>query len=141
MPDETKAPTVAEIVANPQAYGFEWITDNVSKGDASWTVPLVRHLSEPLLVATFGERFFLDSANGTSRHVTNQRIARDMKDANATCKALEIQTAIVENMLGQKARRKTVVIQDHHYAADGNEYPTRELAIEASKAFYAAQQA
>lgn len=103
------AEDVAEIVANPKDYGFEWFTDNVAKGDNSWTVPLVRHLDVDLLRATFGDRFFLDSADGTSRHVTNQRIARDIMADNATAKPIQIQTAIVENMLGQKSKRRTVV--------------------------------
>lgn len=121
-----ETPTVAVILANTKAHGFEFYTDKVSKGDASWNVPLVRHLDVDLLRATFGDRFFLDSADGTSRHVTNQRIARDMKNDNATVKEDAIKIAIVENMLGMKTRKRTVVeTKVPTYTFGGVEYTDR----------------
>lgn len=130
-----ETPTVAAILADTKSHGFEFYTDRVSKGDASWNVPLVRHLDVDLLRATFGDAFFLTNMDGTSRHVTNQRIARDMKADNATVKDLAIMTAIVENMLGMKTKKRTVVsVPDFSYggvsytnAAERDEAARRDL--------------
>jgi hypothetical protein len=122
-----ETPTVAVILADTKAHGFEFFTDRVSKGDATWTVPLVRHLDVDLLRATFGDQLFLANMDGTSRHVTNQRIARDMKADNATAKDIAIQTAIVENMLGMKSKRRTVIeTKVPTFEWDGVDYPNRE---------------
>lgn len=126
-------PTVAEIVANPKAYGFEWFTDTVRKGDLGpWTVPLVRHTDVDLLRNTFGDRFFLDNADGTSRHVTNQRIGRDLKAEKPLTTELTIKTAIVENMLGMKSKRRTVV-ETEIFRYNGVKYDTIELMREAAR--------
>lgn len=138
MSNETKGPSVAEIVANPEKFGFVWTTDKVAKGDVSWNVPLVKHMDVDLLRATFGDTFFLASADGTSRHVTNQRIARDMKYEKATATDLQIKTAIVENMLGMKSKRRTVV-EVKKYIWGGNEYDTRDAAVEQARADLAAK--
>jgi hypothetical protein len=127
-----ETPTVAAILANTLAHGFEWFTDRVSKGDATWTVPLVRHLDVDKLRATFGDQLFLANMDGTSRHVTNQRIARDMKADNATAKDIAIQTAIVENMLGMKSKRRTVV-QEPVYEYAGVKYPNASDRDEAAR--------
>jgi hypothetical protein len=131
-----ETPTVAAILANTLAHGFEWFSDRVSKGDATWTVPLVRHLDVDKLRATFGDQLFLANMDGTSRHVTNQRIARDMKADNATAKDIAIQTAIVENMLGMKSKRRTVVeTKVPTFEWDGVDYTDRaerdEVALRA----------
>lgn len=102
-------PSVSDIVANPKNYGFEWYNDNVRKGDLGpWSVPLVKHIDVDLLRATFGDNFFIEQSNGTSRHVTNQRIGRDLKAEKPLTSELTIKTAIVENMLGMKSKRRTV---------------------------------
>lgn len=130
-----QTPNVAEIVANPKDYGFEWYTDNVQKGDRKWSVPLVRHLDIDLLRLTFGDQLFIQSMDGTSRHVTNQRIARDMKDDKPLVKDEAIKTAIVENMLGMKSKRRTV-IETTVYAFGGVKYPTLEEMQEAARKAY-----
>jgi len=134
MSTDNTAPTVSEIVSNPKDYGFDWYTDKVQKGDLGpWYVPLVRHLDVDLLRLTFGDRLFLDSADSTSRHVTNQRIGRDMKADKPLTTELAIKTAIVENMLGMKTKRRTV-IEITKYVWGGKEFSTREEAMEQAKA-------
>lgn len=137
MPEVTNTPTVAEIVANPEAYGFAWYLDKVQKdGTVLDNVPLVKHLDVDKLRATFGDRFFLESADGTSRHVTNQRIVRDARydDRKITVDALK--TMIVENMLGQKSpRRRTVITERVFIGLDGKEYKTETEAQAASLAW------
>lgn len=137
MSNETR-PTVADIVANPTTYGFEWYSDKVSKGDATWTVPLVRHTDLDKIEATFGKQSVLDSMDGTSRHVTNQRIARDIKAENATAKDGEIKTAIIENWLGMKSKRRTVV-ETIVYEFGGVKFATREERDETAKRELTAQ--
>jgi hypothetical protein len=135
MSNESK-PTVAEIVANSVLYGFVWYIGKVEKGDnGPWDVPLVKHVDVDLLRATFGDRFFLESADGTSRHVTNQRIARDMKAEKPLTKDDAIKTAIVENMLGMKSKRRTV-IETTVYSFGGVKYPTLEAMQDAARDAY-----
>ena len=122
----TERPTVDAILADTKAHGFEFYTDKVQQKDSAWNVPLVRHLDLDKIVATFGPRAILDSMDGTSRHVTNQRIARDIKADNATAKDVEIQRAIVENWLGMKSRKRTV-IETPVYEWNGVKYPSAEL--------------
>lgn len=132
----TEKPTVADIVANPAVYGFIWITGKVEKGDGGpWDVPLVKHVDVNLLRATFGDRFWLESADGTSRHVTNQRIARDMKSDKPLTKDDAIKVAIVENMLGMKTKRRTV-IETTVYAFGGVKYANLAEMQEAARLQY-----
>jgi hypothetical protein len=134
--EQTAKPTVADIVANPEAYGFAWYVGKVEKGDfGPWNVPLVRHLDVDLLRDTFGDRFWLDNADGTSRHVTNQRIARDMKADKPLTTDLAIKTAIVENMLGMKSKRRTV-IETTVFSFGGVKYPTLAEMQEAAREAY-----
>lgn len=125
-------PTVEEILANPTAHGFEFYTDKVAKGDVSWTVPLVRHLDLDKIEATFGKQSVLDSMDGTSRHVTNQRIARDTKSENATAKEVDIKRAIIENWLGMKSKRRSV-IETPVYKYGGVKYETLEAMQDAAR--------
>ena len=116
-----KTVDVADIVVNPEKYGFSWYTDKVQKGDLGpWDVPLVKHNDVDLLRATFGDSFFLASADGTSRHVTNQRIARDAKSERPLTTAETIKTAIVQNMLGMKSKR--TVVKETWYVFGGQKF-------------------
>jgi hypothetical protein len=125
----TQTPDVAYIVAHPTEFGFHWIEGKVQKGDLGpWSVPLVKHDDVDLLRATFGDEFFLNSADGTSRHVTNQRIARDMKAERPRCTADEIKTAIVQNQLGMKSRRTRTVVEVTKYSFGGKTFDKVEDA-------------
>lgn len=131
---------VNDIVSNPERFGFSWYEDHVAKdGTDLGLVPLVRHLDVEKLRATFGDKFFLDSADGTSRHVTNQRIGRDMRWADRKAATPEaIKRAIVENMLGQKARRGgrvTIIEKPVFVALDGTKHETQTEAEAASLAY------
>lgn len=136
-------PSVAEIIASPEKYGFSWLEDQkVEKNGMQLKgVPLVKHNDVDLLTATFGKAFWIDSANGTSRHVTNQRIVRDARFENHNISVAALKQLIVENMLGQKSSRKRTVITETVFAAlDGKTYPTLVEAQAASMAFMVDQQ-
>lgn len=130
---------VAQIVSNPTAYGFDWISGKVAKNEMDLGyVPLVAHKDLNLLRQHFGDQMVLGAMDGTSRHVTNQRIARDMKFDNRKTSDLEIKTAIVENMLGKKATRKTVVVEKIvekriYCAFDDTEFESKEERDEYNK--------
>ncbi len=141
MSNEPTTPNVAEIVSHPEKYGFSWYMDTVQKdGTVLPPVPLVKHLDVDLLRATFGDAVILASCDGTSRHVTNQRIARDMRWTNRAVSNDAIKTAIVENMLGMKAARRVtvvekIVVKESFLALDGTKHETQESAQAASMAW------
>lgn len=145
---ELSTPTVAEIVANPAAHGFVWFTGEVEKDGRTFkSAQLVKHIDVTLLRATFGDTFFTASMDGTSRHVTNQRINRDAwysalgETPSRVPTELQLRTLIVENMLGQKsARRRTVVIETRYEAMDGKQYATQLEMQQANLAWFADQQ-
>lgn len=147
MPEQIDTPhvhTVAEIVAKPELHGFVWFIGKVEKdGMVLDNVPLVKHTDVELLRKTFGDRMVLESMDGTSRHVSNQRVVRDAKWANRAIKVDDLKTLVVENMLGQKAgRRRQVVIEKVNVftALDGKEYATATEAQAASLAWFIDQQ-
>jgi hypothetical protein len=151
MPNENEnaQPTVDSILANPSAHGFSWYEDKVAKDNTDLgLVPLVRHENVDLLRATFGDKFFLDSADGTSRHVTNQRIGRDMRWSDRKGATVDaIKRAIVENMLGMKAKRggrvtivKEIVEKPVFIGLDGKSYETLVEMQAASMAWMIDQQ-
>lgn len=127
--------TVDAILANPEAHGFRFVDGKVSEKDATWRVPLVEHLDVDKLIATFGKASIIASLDGTSRHVTNQRIARDLMSEDATTKPDEIKRAIVENWLGMKSRRRTVVTEIV-YEFGGVKYANRTERDEAARRAY-----
>lgn len=138
---------LAAILADPKAHGFEFFTDTVRhEGRAFNEAQLVRHLDVDLLRATFGDALVLTNMDGTSRHVTNQRINRDAwwnalgETPSRKVTKDELQRLVVENMLGIVATRKTRVIEKivekiRFEALDGNVYDTREEAQAASMAW------
>ena len=150
MPEDTKV-SVEEIVANPAAYGFEWFTATVEKDGRKFeAAQLVRHIDVNLLRQTFGDAFFLEQANGTSRHVTNQRINRDLwwnalgESPSRKVTRDELRIAVVESMLGRKAaRRRTVVVETKFWVMmpDGElkTFNSKEEAVAAYKAALAEQ--
>lgn len=155
MPEDTPiTPSVDAIVAEPHLYGFVWYTDDVEKGGRTFKgAQLVKHVDVDLLRKTFGDTFFTASMDGTSRHVTNQRINRDAwwnalgETPSRNVTTDELRRLVVENMLGMKtARRRTVIIEtkevptEGYGALDGKVYPTQREAQEASMAWFVDQQ-
>lgn len=152
MPEDN-TPTVAEIVAHPELHGFVWFTGEVDKGGRTFkAAQLVKHIDVTLLRNTFGDGFFTASMDGTSRHVTNQRINRDAwyaglgETPSRIPTELQLRTLVVENMLGQKsARRRAVIIElvptEGYGALDGKIYPTQAEAQAASVEWFQNQNA
>jgi len=127
MPDNITKLTgdalINDIVDNPEKYGFTWGNFQVREGDMGpWDVPLPRHDNLELLRTSFGDHLFMAK---TSRHVTNQRIARDIMSRRPLTNARVIKVAIVQNMLGIRSRAVAAV---KTYLAGGQEFATRELA-------------
>jgi hypothetical protein len=136
---------VAEIVSNPEAYGFTWGSDILHKdGKALGQCPYVIHRDLPKMREIFGDEYFLASANGTSRRVTDQRIARDLRWEDLSTKDDVIKTAIVQNMLGQISRRrggvKTVTVTVETFKGlDGENYATELEMKQGNLAFMVGQ--
>jgi hypothetical protein len=148
MPEDTNAtPDVADIIAHPDAYGFVWLENQEVQKDGMVLkpVPLVKHNDLDLLRKHFGDALVLAAMDGTSRHVTNQRIVRDAKWADRNVKTDVLKRLIVENMLGQKAARKVRVVTitekvKTYEAMDGKEYATQLEMQQANLAWFAEQQ-
>lgn len=127
--------TVAEILANPEAHGFSWAYGPISKGgmELMHDAPWMKHEDVQKMTATFGDRYFLDIANGTSGKVRDQGVVRNMvwDDRKLASQRDVLKEAIVKAALGQKTRRTNVVIvkevvRERVYVADdGTEFTDR----------------
>lgn len=146
MPEDTNAtPDVSHIIAHPELYGFVWLENQEVQKDGMVLkpVPLVKHNDLDLLRKTFGDGLVLAAMDGTSRHVTNQRIVRDAKWADRNVKTDVLKRLIVENMLGQKTARKVRVVtvtEKVYEAMDGRTYATQLEMQQANLAWFADQQ-
>jgi len=140
MPEQNATPDVADVVSHPEKYGFVWLENQKVEKDGMVLspVPLVKHNDVDLLRKTFGDSFFTESMDGTSRHVTNQRIVRDAKWSERSIKVDALKVLIVQNMLGQKSARKRTVIIETKFSLimpDGEfkTFDSKEQAVEAYK--------
>jgi len=140
MPEDNMSPSVDDIIAHPEKYGFVWLENQKVEKDGMvlQPVPLVKHNDLDLLRKTFGDGLVLQAMDGTSRHVTNQRIVRDAKWAERSIKVDALKRLIVENMLGQKAARKRVVVTVEKFSlmmpnGEFQTFDSKEQAIEAYK--------
>lgn len=130
MPDQIDA-----ILANTEAHGFAFFTDSVEhEGRTFREAQLVRHLDVDKLRATFGDAFFFASMDGTSRHVTNQRINRTTwyaalgEEPSRKVTQDELRRLVVANMLGLKSARRKIVVTETKYEAFGKKFDTQEAA-------------
>jgi len=142
--DENATPNVDHIVAHPELYGFVWLENQEVQKDGMVLkpVPLVKHNDLDLLRKNFGDGLVLAAMDGTSRHVTNQRIVRDAKWADRAVKTDVLKRLIVENMLGQKTSRKVRVVtvtETRYEAMDGKTYATQLEMQQANLAWFAEQ--
>lgn len=123
---------IAEILANPSAHGFEWAYGPVAKNgmELMANAPYMKHENVEKLTATFGDRYLLDIANGTSGKVRDQGVVRNMvwDDRKLASQMDVLKEAIVKAALGQRTRRTNVVIvkevvRERVYVADdGTEF-------------------
>jgi hypothetical protein len=91
---------ITAILADPKAYGFEFVTENVRSGDMTFQgVPLLR-VSD---LAKFDAAFpgvALNALDGSSIRVSSQRVVREARLRNATIKTPEMQQKLVQWLLG-----------------------------------------
>ncbi len=142
--DTNETPDVSHIIAHPELYGFVWLENQEVQKDGMVLkpVPLVKHNDLDLLRKNFGDGLVLAAMDGTSRHVTNQRIVRDAKWADRSVKTDVLKRLIVENMLGQKTARKVRVVtvtETRYEAMDGKTYATQLEMQQANLAWFAEQ--
>lgn len=145
MPETNANISIDDVIDHPDRYGFVWLENQKVEKDGMvlTPVPLVKHNDLAKLTATFGDGLVLAAMDGTSRHVTNQRIVRDAKWANRSIDQRSLKRLIVENMLGQKAARKVrvvEVIKKTFAGMDGQEYDTFEQMQAANLAWFVDQQ-
>jgi hypothetical protein len=93
----------AKVVADPSAYGFEFVSESVKSGDVEYqNVPLIRVTD----LAKFDTAFpgaVLSALDGSSIRVSSQRIVREARDKNATIKPDEMKVKLVNWLNGVRA--------------------------------------
>lgn len=128
---------VAHIVAHPEEYGFAWGTTPIRTDGGrkvlSNDAPCVIHKDVARMSEVFGETYFSDMANGTSGRVRDQRIDRNMLQANARTPHEDMQIAIVESMLNIRTRRGGTVTVFR--SMDGVDHKTEVEMKQANIAF------
>lgn len=123
---------ILAIVENPEAHGFRWNSETLHKaGIPLHDCPTMEHVDSDKLLATFGPRYFLDMANGTSGRVRDQEVARSMIYEKRNVDRKDVKVAVIERAFGIKARRTaTVVVEKKIYLAiDGSEHATAQDAL------------
>ena len=109
---------VATIIAKPEDFGFAWEWEHLHHNGNRVTMgrgaPRKLHLDIAKCMSTFGDNFFLDSANGTSARVKDQTIRSELAD-NIPLRTDERAMCewIVRNALGAKSRKSNVTIIEH----------------------------
>lgn len=133
---------ISDIVDHPEKYGFTWEYEHLMKNGSRVTMgrgaPRKLHVDRALCEATFGERFFLDSANGTSARVKDQTI-RDELSENIPMRSDERAMCewIIRNAMGTKARKSsvTVVVETKYVGFDKVAYNSQTECDAANLAF------
>lgn len=77
---------IADIIANPAKYGFEWGYGELHTGTGAAKTLVIKdaphmvHTDIQKIRDTFGDAYVMDSLNGTSRRVVDQRLRVDIQD-------------------------------------------------------------
>ena len=116
---------ITAILAKPEDFGFEFITETVHKRGRGYTVQLVRVNSVPKFEAAF-PGLIIKTEDGSSIRVTTQRISRDAAADQGISDATQQKTKLVNWLLGIETAPARYV------AADGKAYATQEEATSAS---------
>ena len=110
---------VSEIVANPQQYGFTWSEEEVSKGTGPDSVSLG---TGPVLIVTdpvaFEQHFpgrIVAMLDGSSARVISQRVVRNAREKDRTCKSPELKPRVLQAILGVRAKAAPVVVEKKVY--------------------------
>lgn len=121
-PTNAAKPTVDAILANPQEFGLSPVTvTRKKKGLELPPVPVFDHIDVTKITNTFGEAYWLATANGTSWRVRDDRVAREMKykDHGVTDEA--IMRRQIEARFGVRAPRTAA---PQFKGMDGKTYAT-----------------
>jgi len=131
---------IDDIIDNPAKHGFTWGSGDVAKAGVTWkNVPYIEHKNVALMMATFGDDYFLDCANTRSGRVRDQTIRDDIYDnRKLATNDREMKRIIIERALGNKRSRRgrTVAV---FFSNDGEEHATKELAIARNRELAAAE--
>lgn len=125
-------------IDNPAPYGFAWGTAPVAKGSGDKAVivnanaPHIVHENIDLMIKYFGPGYFLNSANGTSARVRDQRVTRDASTkGDKDLKSLK--RKVLQAALGQRVRNaaQVVTVTERIYcAADGTEFTDKQEMLD-----------
>lgn len=104
---------IANIVANPQQYGFEWVEDEVSTGTGPDKVSLG---TAPVLVivdpVAFEQHFpgrIVGMLDGSSARVISQRVTRNAKEKDRSLKSADLKPRVLNAILGVRAKAVATV--------------------------------
>lgn len=110
---------VSAIVANPQQYGFTFSEEEVSKGTGPDAMSLG---TGPVLIITdpvaFEQHFpgrIVAMLDGSSARVISQRVIRNCREKDRTCKSPELKPKVLNAILGVRAKASPVVIEKKVY--------------------------
>lgn len=127
------------MLANPTAHGFDWEYGPLHKGGMELTksAPFIKHLDTALMQKHFGDSYFLDSANGQSARVRDQRVLREaIWDDKSVASDDEAQKRLVlAAALGRKATRRVTIVEREvikriYMADDGTEFENKDEFME-----------
>lgn len=91
------------ILAQPEDFGFDFVTENVRSGDVTYQgVPILRVQDAAKFEASF-PGVILKALDGSSIRVSSQRVVREARDKNATIKTDELKSRLVMWLLGVRA--------------------------------------
>lgn len=119
---------IPQILADTQAWGFEFVSENLAKHDVALRNIPVIHVTDSKKFDTLKPGIVQDGLNGTSTHVSSQRVGRDFAYENQRMaedkRNQRIRELNVEWALGVKTQRTVEVVR---YAGPPNEDGTRTL--------------
>jgi len=120
------------ILAKPEDFGFEFLTETVHKYGKGFVVPLLRVTNIPKFEEAF-PGVIRKALDGSSIRVIGQRIVRDASADRGVKDTGQLQTLLVNYLLGIEEAPARYV------AADGKAYATQEEAAKASVEWALAQ--
>lgn len=122
---------ISDMIANPSSYGFEWGYGALHHKEMriAERAPHIVHVNLELMRATFGDSYFLDSANTRSARVRDQTLRNDIYDDRPLAKDdLRMKTIVLERALGRVSRKSRVTVVEKivekrvFVANDGTEF-------------------
>ena len=127
---------VSEIVANPQQYGFAWVEDEVSKGTGPDAVSLgtgpVLVVADPVVFEQHFPGRIVAMLDGSSARVISQRVVRNAREKDRTCKSAELKPRVLQAILGVRAKAAPVVVEKKVYVLPDDTTTTDVAAFKAA---------